>query len=52
MDGHTSRVFSVQYIPGQNYEFLSGGWDDTVQVLYAVPDIISKMKKIIKNRVI
>ena len=28
-----SRVFSVQYTPGQDDEFLSGGWDDTVQVI-------------------
>ena len=27
-----SRVFSVQFTPGQDHEFLSGGWDDTVQV--------------------
>lgn len=33
MDGHMSRVFSVQFTPGQDNEFLSGGWDDTVQVL-------------------
>ena len=33
MDGHMSRVFSVQYTPGQDNEFLSGGWDDTVQVI-------------------
>lgn len=33
MDGHMSRVFSVQYTPGQDHEFLSGGWDDTVQVI-------------------
>ena len=32
MDGHMSRVFSVQFTPGQDHEFLSGGWDDTVQV--------------------
>ena len=36
MDGHMSRVFSVQYTPGQDDEFLSGGWDDTVQVIKAV----------------
>ena len=35
MDGHMSRVFSVQYTPGQDHEFLSGGWDDTVQVSYS-----------------
>lgn len=33
MDGHMSRIFSVQYTPGQDNEFLSGGWDDTVQVI-------------------
>lgn len=27
-----SRVFSVQFTPGQDHEFLTGGWDDTVQV--------------------
>ena len=35
MDGHMSRVFSVQFTPGQDHEFLSGGWDDTVQVSHA-----------------
>ena len=30
-----SRVFSVQFTPGQDHEFLSGGWDDTVQVRHA-----------------
>ena len=28
-----SRVFSVQFTPGLDNEFLSGGWDDTVQVI-------------------
>lgn len=32
MDGHMSRVFAVQYTPGDDNVFLSGGWDDTVQV--------------------
>ncbi|XP_078355405.1 LOW QUALITY PROTEIN: uncharacterized protein LOC144640048, partial [Oculina patagonica] len=31
MDGHMSRVFTVQFTPGQENEFLSAGWDDTVQ---------------------
>jgi len=38
MDGHMSRVFSVQYTPGQDNEFLSGGWDDTVQVIKMLTD--------------
>ena len=38
MDGHMSRVFSVQYTPGQDDEFLSGGWDDTVQVIKMFTD--------------
>ena len=38
MDGHMSRIFSVQYTPGQDDEFLSGGWDDTVQVIKIFTD--------------
>ena len=33
-----SRVFSVQFTPGQDNEFLSGGWDDTVQVTQILND--------------
>lgn len=33
-----SRVFSVQFTPGQENEFLSGGWDDTVQVIQIPTD--------------
>ena len=43
MDGHMSRVFSVQYTPGQDDEFLSGGWDDTVQVIKAVTTPVAKL---------
>lgn len=31
MDGHRARVFAVKYHPLKNHEFVSGGWDDTVQ---------------------
>ncbi|XP_070571600.1 WD repeat-containing protein 5B-like [Ptychodera flava] len=31
MDGHRSRVFAVQFHPKELHEFISGGWDDTVQ---------------------
>lgn len=33
MDGYMSRIFSVQYIFGQDNEFFFGGWDDIVQVI-------------------
>lgn len=32
MDGHTMRVFVVQFQPNDDNVFVSGGWDDTVQV--------------------
>ena len=32
VDGHRARVFAVQHHPSQIHIFLSGGWDDTVQV--------------------
>lgn len=35
-----SRVFSVQFTPGQDDEFLSGGWDDTVQVIKMLADLL------------
>ncbi|CAH1800498.1 unnamed protein product [Owenia fusiformis] len=31
MDGHRLRVFAVQYHPHNTNQFVSGGWDDTVQ---------------------
>nr|CAD7604546.1 unnamed protein product [Timema genevievae] len=31
MDGHTSRVFCARFHPRNNYEFVSGGWDNTIQ---------------------
>ncbi len=31
MDGHRSRVFSFKFHPNKSDEFVSGGWDDTVQ---------------------
>ncbi|XP_071849159.1 protein tipD-like [Apostichopus japonicus] len=31
MDGHRCRVFSVKFHPAQSNEFISGGWDDTIQ---------------------
>lgn len=31
MDGHQGRVFSVKHHPKQDYFFISGGWDNTVQ---------------------
>ncbi|XP_075217903.1 uncharacterized protein LOC142322712 [Lycorma delicatula] len=30
-DGHTSRVFSISFHPKNANEFISGGWDNTVQ---------------------
>ena len=32
MNGHRARVFAVQYHPHYPNTFISGGWDDTVQV--------------------
>lgn len=32
MDGHRQRVFTAQYHPGNPHVFITGGWDDTVQV--------------------
>ena len=32
MDGHTMRIFAVQFHPYDHNIFVSGGWDDTVQV--------------------
>ena len=26
------RIFSVMYLPNDDHVFLSGGWDDTLQV--------------------
>ena len=40
-----SRVFSVQFTPGQDHEFLSGGWDDTIQVIH----ILTTSKCLIDN---
>ena len=36
MDGHRFRVFAVQYNPNHPHVFISGGWDDTVQVHFAL----------------
>ena len=32
MDGHVMRVFSLQFNPSDDNVFVSGGWDDTIQV--------------------
>ena len=48
-----SRVFSVQFTPGQDHEFLSGGWDDTVQVSHAslMPAVyLQGSKKVLSGR--
>ncbi|KAM8962465.1 uncharacterized protein RCH25_038011 [Pelodytes ibericus] len=31
MDGHRSRIFGLSFHPSSEEDFLSGGWDDTVQ---------------------
>ncbi|KAK3528954.1 hypothetical protein QTP70_014146 [Hemibagrus guttatus] len=31
MDGHSSRVFAVMFHPERETEFISGGWDNTIQ---------------------
>ncbi|KAJ6654410.1 hypothetical protein lerEdw1_007003 [Lerista edwardsae] len=33
MDGHTSRVYALTFFPENDERFISGGWDDTVQVM-------------------
>lgn len=30
-DGHVSRVFAACFHPRNNYELITGGWDDVVQ---------------------
>jgi len=32
MDGHRFRVFTVKHHPTDQSAFLSGGWDDTIQI--------------------
>ena len=39
-----SRIFSVQFTPGQDQEFISGGWDDTVQVLHCITILLYFVK--------
>lgn len=36
MDGHTSRVYALTFFPENDERFISGGWDDTVQVMGSV----------------
>ncbi|XP_060795357.1 WD repeat-containing protein 38-like isoform X2 [Neoarius graeffei] len=31
MDGHSSRIFAVTFHPARETEFISGGWDNTIQ---------------------
>lgn len=33
MNGHRMRVHSVKYHPTDSHMLISGGWDDTVQVI-------------------
>ncbi|KAH0626580.1 hypothetical protein JD844_001642, partial [Phrynosoma platyrhinos] len=33
MDGHMSRVYAFAFFPESDDRFISGGWDDTVQVM-------------------
>lgn len=35
MDGHRLRVFALDFHPEREREFISGGWDNTVQVQVA-----------------
>lgn len=35
MNGHRARVFAIQYHPVDPHVFVTGGWDDTVQVMVA-----------------
>lgn len=41
MDGHSSRVFAVTFHPERETEFISGGWDNTIQVNYHYVSIVS-----------
>lgn len=34
MDGHSSRVFAMTFHPDRDTEFVSGGWDNTIQVFH------------------
>ncbi|KAJ3607788.1 hypothetical protein NHX12_024839 [Muraenolepis orangiensis] len=34
MDGHRSRVFAVTFHPERETEFISAGWDNTIQALH------------------
>ena len=31
MDGHRTAVYALKHHPNETWNFLSGGWDDTVQ---------------------
>lgn len=33
MDGHMSRIYALTFFPENDERFISGGWDDTVQVM-------------------
>ena len=34
VDGHTDRVFCITNHPSNPHEFISSGWDNTLQVLF------------------
>ena len=36
MNGHRSRVLATKFHPTDTHLFVSGGWDDTVQVRYNI----------------
>lgn len=46
MDGHRFRVFALQYNPSHPNIFISGGWDDTVQVQWFVSVFVYWPEKI------
>eukprot|EP00795_Rhopilema_esculentum_P015498 gene15498-6755_t len=47
MDGHTMRVFVVQFQPDNPNVFVSGGWDDTVQWWDVRQDPCHNIRKIV-----
>lgn len=47
MDGHTMRVFVVQFHPNDDNVFVSGGWDDSIQWWDARQDSSHNIRKII-----
>ena len=41
VDGHTDRVFAIANHPSNAHEFVSSGWDNTLQVNNPIYNIIN-----------